>query len=62
MIQQRKYVNELKKRLRDLRREDAWRLYLLAEFLEKKSVWIVGGDGWAYDIGFSGLGSCVEHR
>jgi hypothetical protein len=37
MIQQRKYVNELKKRLRDLRREDAWRLYLLAEFLEKKS-------------------------
>jgi pyruvate-ferredoxin/flavodoxin oxidoreductase len=30
-------------------------LYLLAEFLEKKSVWIVGGDGWAYDIGFSGL-------
>ncbi|TMI98340.1 MAG: pyruvate:ferredoxin (flavodoxin) oxidoreductase [Bacteroidetes bacterium] len=55
MIQQRKYVNELKKRLRDLRREDAWRLYLLAEFLEKKSVWIVGGDGWAYDIGFSGL-------
>ena len=27
----------------------------LAEFLEKKSMWIVGGDGWAYDIGFSGL-------
>jgi hypothetical protein len=37
MIQQRKYVNELKKRLRDLRREDAWRLYLLAEFLEKRN-------------------------
>lgn len=55
LIQQRKYVNELKKRLRDLRREDAWRLYQVAEFLEKKSVWIVGGDGWAYDIGFSGL-------
>lgn len=55
LIQQRKSVNELKKRLRDLRREDAWRLYQVAEFLEKKSVWIVGGDGWAYDIGFSGL-------
>jgi pyruvate-ferredoxin/flavodoxin oxidoreductase len=27
----------------------------VAEFLEKKSIWIVGGDGWAYDIGFSGL-------
>ena len=55
LVQQRKQVNELKKRLRDLRREDAWRLYQVAEFLEKKSVWIVGGDGWAYDIGFSGL-------
>ncbi|MFN8291335.1 MAG: pyruvate:ferredoxin (flavodoxin) oxidoreductase [Chitinophagaceae bacterium] len=55
LVQQRKMVNELKKRLRDLRREDAWRLYQVAEFLEKKSVWIVGGDGWAYDIGFSGL-------
>lgn len=55
LILQRKNVNELKKRLRDLRRDDAWRLYQVAEFLEKKSVWIVGGDGWAYDIGFSGL-------
>lgn len=55
IIQQRKYVNELKRKLRDLRREDAWRLYLLAEFLEKKSVWIIGGDGWAYDIGYGGL-------
>ena len=55
MIQQRKYVNELKKRLRDLRREDSYRLYQVADFLEKKSMWIVGGDGWAYDIGFSGL-------
>ncbi len=55
MIKQRKYVNELKHRLKDLRREDSYRLYHLAEYLEKKSIWIVGGDGWAYDIGFSGL-------
>jgi pyruvate-ferredoxin/flavodoxin oxidoreductase len=27
----------------------------VADFLEKKSMWIIGGDGWAYDIGFSGL-------
>ncbi len=27
----------------------------LADYLAKKSVWIVGGDGWAYDIGFGGL-------
>ncbi|HLG38842.1 MAG TPA: 4Fe-4S double cluster binding domain-containing protein, partial [Chitinophagaceae bacterium] len=55
IIQQRKAVNELKKRLRDLRREDSYHLYQVADFLEKKSMWIVGGDGWAYDIGFSGL-------
>jgi pyruvate-ferredoxin/flavodoxin oxidoreductase len=54
-IQQRKDVNELKNRLRGIDKEEAYRLYQLAEFLEKKSVWIVGGDGWAYDIGFSGL-------
>src|SRR6185295_14924388 len=34
---------------------DARRLDLLADYLVKKSVWIVGGDGWAYDIGFGGL-------
>ncbi|HNP21331.1 MAG TPA: pyruvate:ferredoxin (flavodoxin) oxidoreductase [Panacibacter sp.] len=55
IIQQRKNVNELKKRLREIKTEKAYRLYQIAEFLEKKSMWIVGGDGWAYDIGFSGL-------
>ncbi len=30
-------------------------LYSLADVLVKKSVWIVGGDGWAYDIGYGGL-------
>ncbi len=34
---------------------EAKRLRLLADYLVKKSVWIVGGDGWAYDIGFGGL-------
>lgn len=55
LIEQRKYVNELKKRLRTINTEESYRLYQIAEFLEKKSVWIVGGDGWAYDIGFGGL-------
>jgi pyruvate-ferredoxin/flavodoxin oxidoreductase len=55
LIQQRQNVNELKRRLREIESKDAWRLYQLAEFLEKKSIWIVGGDGWAYDIGFGGL-------
>ncbi len=55
LIQQRQNVNELKRRLREIETKEAWRLYQLAEFLEKKSIWIVGGDGWAYDIGFGGL-------
>ena len=33
----------------------AWRLLGVADYLVKKSVWIVGGDGWAYDIGYGGL-------
>ena len=28
---------------------------ILADYLVKKSVWIFGGDGWAYDIGYGGL-------
>lgn len=55
LAQQRVNVNELRKRLRQLQTEESFRLYQVAEFLEKKSMWIVGGDGWAYDIGFSGL-------
>jgi pyruvate-ferredoxin/flavodoxin oxidoreductase len=34
---------------------EARRLLGLADYLVKKSVWIVGGDGWAYDIGYGGL-------
>jgi len=33
----------------------ARRLNVLADYLRKKYVWIIGGDGWAYDIGFGGL-------
>jgi pyruvate-ferredoxin/flavodoxin oxidoreductase len=55
IILQRKNVNDLKSRLKDIRNEGSWRLYQVAGFLEKKSIWIVGGDGWAYDIGFGGL-------
>ncbi|MFQ5807032.1 MAG: thiamine pyrophosphate-dependent enzyme, partial [Phycisphaerae bacterium] len=35
--------------------QDAQRLRDIADMLVKKSVWIVGGDGWAYDIGYGGL-------
>jgi pyruvate-ferredoxin/flavodoxin oxidoreductase len=55
IIQQRKNVNVLKKILREIKTDESYRLYQVVESLEKKSIWIVGGDGWAYDIGFSGL-------
>ena len=31
------------------------RIYMLRDYYTKKSIWIVGGDGWAYDIGYGGL-------
>ena len=55
IIQQRKNTNELKRRLKEIDNPGAKLLLPVVEFLEYKSVWIIGGDGWAYDIGFGGL-------
>jgi pyruvate-ferredoxin/flavodoxin oxidoreductase len=52
---QRARVADLKSLLAKLDSEDAKQLLSLANYLVKKSVWIVGGDGWAYDIGYGGL-------
>lgn len=52
---QRERVALLKARLQNVNTEDARHLLSLADMLVKKSVWIIGGDGWAYDIGFGGL-------
>jgi pyruvate-ferredoxin/flavodoxin oxidoreductase len=52
---QRERVKALKDRLSGLQSEDAKSLLSLADYHVKKSVWIVGGDGWAYDIGYGGL-------
>jgi pyruvate-ferredoxin/flavodoxin oxidoreductase len=52
---QRARVLELEERLHKLDVPDARDLAALAGSLVRKSVWIVGGDGWAYDIGFGGL-------
>jgi pyruvate-ferredoxin/flavodoxin oxidoreductase len=46
---------ELMTRMHKLDAIDEQQLLALADVLVKKSVWIVGGDGWAYDIGFGGL-------
>ncbi len=53
--QQRERVALLKERLRGLDSPEARDLLALADALVKKSVWIIGGDGWAYDIGYGGL-------
>ena len=53
--QQRQRVAALKEKLRPLNTSEARDLFALADALVKKSVWIIGGDGWAYDIGFGGL-------
>ncbi|MBK8257297.1 MAG: pyruvate:ferredoxin (flavodoxin) oxidoreductase [Polyangiaceae bacterium] len=52
---QRERVELLKAKLRASADPVAKRLLDIADYLVKKSVWIVGGDGWAYDIGFGGL-------
>ena len=52
---QRQRVAVLKQTLAALASPEAYRLTTLADYLVRKSVWIVGGDGWAYDIGYGGL-------
>ncbi|GBD26295.1 Pyruvate-flavodoxin oxidoreductase [bacterium HR30] len=52
---QRNRVKELRQRLALLAAPEAKTLNELADYLVKKSVWAIGGDGWAYDIGFGGL-------
>ncbi|MEX1245015.1 MAG: pyruvate:ferredoxin (flavodoxin) oxidoreductase [Thermoanaerobaculia bacterium] len=52
---QRERVATLKARLSASRAPEARELLAAADDLVKKSVWIIGGDGWAYDIGFGGL-------
>lgn len=62
IYEQRQRVDVLKTKLEDLLKvgakgtlSDVKHLLSLADYLVKKSVWIMGGDGWAYDIGYGGL-------
>ena len=55
IYEQRQRVDILKERLQKLNTPEAKQLLAVADMLVKKSVWIVGGDGWAYDIGYGGL-------
>ena len=55
ITQQRELVAQLKQKLAGVNEPGVKDLMSLADKLVKKVVWIVGGDGWAYDIGYGGL-------
>lgn len=55
IVAQRRRVAQLKEQLEQLNRPEADRLLSLADHLVRRSVWLVGGDGWAYDIGSAGV-------
>jgi pyruvate-ferredoxin/flavodoxin oxidoreductase len=55
IYEQRQRVGQLKEILKQIDSPRARQLESIADDLVKKSVWIMGGDGWAYDIGFGGL-------
>ncbi len=52
---QRTRVAQLKTKLREIDSEPARNLLSVADHLVRRSIWIVGGDGWAYDIDYGGL-------
>ena len=55
IVQQRADIDALKKELASSKEPAAQELLSLTDHLLKRSHWIIGGDGWAYDIGFGGL-------
>ena len=60
--EQRDRVKVLEKKLKKIEKIEAEDLLSLIDVLAKKSVWIVGGDGWAYDIGYGGLDHVIAQR
>ncbi len=55
IFEQRERVRKLKEYLERNESKESRMLLSLADYLVRKSVWIIGGDGWAYDIGYGGL-------
>ncbi|HET9360452.1 MAG TPA: pyruvate:ferredoxin (flavodoxin) oxidoreductase [Vicinamibacterales bacterium] len=62
IAEQRRRVEALRQRLAGIATAEARRLETLVDYLVKKSVWLVGGDGWAYDIGYGGLDHVLANR
>ncbi len=57
--EQQEYIKQVKEALKDLDTPQAKRLKAIADDLRKKYIWIFGGDGWAYDIGYGGLDHAI---
>ncbi len=55
LFEQRQRIALLQERLAGLDQPEARTLASLCENLARRSVWIIGGDGWAYDIGYGGV-------
>ena len=53
--EQRAHIQQLRNQLQQSKAPEALELARDADYLVEKSVWLIGGDGWAYDIGFGGL-------
>ncbi len=63
IVRQRERVTQLRAALKKIKSPPARRLEALADYLVKKAVWLLGGDGWAYDIGYGGLDHVLSmHR
>ena len=60
--EQRVRIKELKKILAEIDNPASKELIEIADYLVAKSVWIVGGDGWAYDIGYGGLDHVIAQN
>ena len=60
IAEQRKNIQELNNKLSSLSSDKAKLLASYSQYLLKKSVWLFGGDGWAYDIGYGGLDHVIN--
>ena len=59
LAERRAHIAALKETLAGIDSAPARRLIDLADYLVRKSIWSLGGDGWAYDIGYGGLDHCL---
>ena len=62
LYKQRERVKILEQKLKKIDSAEAKDLLSVIDVLAKKSVWILGGDGWAYDIGYGGLDHVIAQR